>query len=532
MSYKVLSRKWRPQLFYDVIGQNHVTKTLQNAIQKNRVAHGYLFSGPRGVGKTTTARILAKTLNCENVTNNNPCNKCMNCKNITMGSCLNVQELDGASNRGIDEIRELREAVKYPPSNGKYRIFIIDEVHMLTKEAFNALLKTLEEPPSHIIFIMATTDDHKVPITIRSRTQKFDFKLISKDKISNFLIKILNNEKINHDDGIDKIAQKANGSLRDALSLLDQVIVYSNDNLDETTILNVLGIIEENSFLNILNFIHDGNNKDLTIQINQLLNDGYSIFNFISGFNDFIRNCMLYKSNNSKTYSLSTHSIKWLNSKCQYDIKNIIEILDLTLQFEARLKQSIQPKIALELLLLKLIFINNDSKTIENNTITIQKKNGIHDEKKPPSTYQEESNISLKTNLENKKQTVSNDNELTLNHIKKTWGEFLIKLEEKNSKLSHFLEDSKLISFNDKKIVIELLDGNQFQQSSLEKDINQIEDIFNEKYNEKVEFKIILNDSIKSEATIKKETTIKKNKATEHPLFNEIMEKFDGEIIR
>ena len=159
-------------------------------------------------------------------------------------------------------------------------------------------------------------------------------------------------------------------------------------------------------------------------------------------------------------------------------------------------------------------------------SLTIQKKNEIHNEKKPPTTYQEESNISLKTNLENKKQTVSNNNGLTLNHIKKTWGEFLIKLEEKNSKLSHFLEDSKLISFNDKKIVIELLNGNQFQQSSLEKDINQIEDIFNEKYNEKVEFKIILNDSIKSEATIKK------NKATEHPLFNEIMEKFDGEIIR
>ncbi len=175
---------------------------------------------------------------------------------------------------------------------------------------------------------------------------------------------------------------------------------------------------------------------------------------------------------------------------------------------------------------LPLIFINNDSKSIENNTTTIQEKNEIHNEKKPPIAYKEESDISLKTNLENKKQTVSNDNGLTLNHIKKKWGEFLIKLEEKNSKLSHFLEDSKLISFNEKKIVIELLNGNQFQQSSLEKDINQIEYIFNEKYNKKVEFKIILNDSIKSEATIKK------NKATEHPLFNEIMEKFDGEIIR
>ncbi|SVD78944.1 uncharacterized protein METZ01_LOCUS431798, partial [marine metagenome] len=233
MSYQVLSRKWRPQLFDEIVGQKHVTITLQNAIGMDRVAHGYLFSGPRGVGKTTTARILAKTLNCENSLNNNPCNKCTNCHDITHGNNLDVQEFDGASNRGIDEIRDLRETIKYPPNNGKYRIFIIDEVHMLTREAFNALLKTLEEPPAHVIFIMATTDDHKIPVTIKSRTQKFDFKLISEDEIAKFLNKILENEKIKHDNkGIFQIAQKANGSLRDSLSLLDQVIAYANETLN------------------------------------------------------------------------------------------------------------------------------------------------------------------------------------------------------------------------------------------------------------------------------------------------------------
>ena len=229
MSYQVLSLKLRPQRFDEVVGQMHVTRTLQNAIGLDRVAHGYIFSGPRGVGKTTTARILAKVLNCKNPHENNPCGTCGNCTEITQGSSLDVQELDGASNRGIDEIRDLREAVKYPPNSGKYRIYIIDEVHMLTGPAFNALLKTLEEPPPHVIFIMATTDAHKVPATILSRTQRFDFKQISINDISDYLTQILESENIKYDpDGIRLIAQKADGSLRDSLSLLDQIMAYAS----------------------------------------------------------------------------------------------------------------------------------------------------------------------------------------------------------------------------------------------------------------------------------------------------------------
>ena len=207
MSYQVLSLKLRPQHFDKVVGQTHVTRTIQNAIGLDRVAHGYIFSGPRGVGKTTTARILAKVLNCKNPVENNPCGTCINCREITQGSSLDVQELDGASNRGIDEMRNLRESVKYPPNSGKYRIYIIDEVHMLTREAFNALLKTLEEPPAHVIFIMATTDAHKIPATILSRTQRFDFKPISINDISNYLIQILETEDIKYDaEGIRLIA--------------------------------------------------------------------------------------------------------------------------------------------------------------------------------------------------------------------------------------------------------------------------------------------------------------------------------------
>lgn len=195
MEYQVTARKWRPQKFEDVVGQEHITATLKNAIKSNRIAHAFIFTGPRGVGKTTTARILAKALNCENSIDFEPCNKCAMCKSINNSQTLDIIEIDGASNRGIDEIRTLRESVKYAPTRGKYKVYIIDEVHMLTKESFNAFLKTLEEPPAHTIFIFATTDIHKVPLTIISRCQRFDFRRIQLDTIKKTLSNIARQEK-------------------------------------------------------------------------------------------------------------------------------------------------------------------------------------------------------------------------------------------------------------------------------------------------------------------------------------------------
>src|SRR5579872_578767 len=244
MSYQVIARKYRPQTFDDVVGQQLVTDTLKNAILTNRVAHGYIFSGGRGVGKTTTARILAKALNCFNGPTVTPDGTCPSCLEIAAGNSVDMQEIDAASNRGIDEIRELREAVRYLPARDRYKIFLIDEAHMLTTEAFNALLKTLEEPPPRSLFMLATTEPHKLPATIQSRCQHFAFRLLDYTEIYEHLRAVVAAEKVDADDGaIATLAQAAEGSMRDALSLLDQVIAACSGHLDEKRVRQVLGVV-------------------------------------------------------------------------------------------------------------------------------------------------------------------------------------------------------------------------------------------------------------------------------------------------
>lgn len=281
MAYKALYRKWRPLTFDDVIGQEHITKTLKNEIAENRIAHAYLFTGTRGTGKTSTAKILSRAVNCEHLNGSNPCNECDICKGILSETVMDIIEIDAASNTGVDNIRSIIEQVQYTPTVTKYKVYIIDEVHMLSQGAFNALLKTLEEPPKHVVFILATTEVHKIPATILSRCQRFDFKTISPSDISGRIKTILSSEGITADDSaIDYVAYLANGSMRDSLSILDQCLAFKHDNLTYDDAVEILGGLDDSSLLKIADLIGKNDTKGAICAFYDILKTGKNIDDF------------------------------------------------------------------------------------------------------------------------------------------------------------------------------------------------------------------------------------------------------------
>jgi len=357
-SYLVLARKWRPQLFEEVVGQQHITQTLQNAISQKRVAHAFLFTGARGVGKTSTARILAKALNCEKGPKINPCDQCTNCQEITHGTSMDVIEIDGASNRGIDEIRELKENVRYTPAKSRYKIYIIDEVHMLTKEAFNALLKTLEEPPPHIIFIFATTEPHKIPATILSRCQRYDFKRIPFREVIGSLKRIVEEEKIQIGQrGLLSIAQESEGSLRDAQSLLDQVIAYAGKNIRDEDITEVLGLIDRKILNDTIEAIASKDVERCMEIIETVYHFGYDLQHFCRELLQYLRNLILIKVSQHPEGLMELPEeeleiFKKQAEKFQFDQLN--HLFSLLLKGEQEIAQSTFPRTMLEMTLIRM----------------------------------------------------------------------------------------------------------------------------------------------------------------------------------
>lgn len=357
MSYQALYRVWRPQSFHDVVGQEHVTKTLQNALLQDKISHAYLFSGPRGTGKTSAAKILAKAVNCERAPVEEPCNECPSCRGITDGSISDVIEIDAASNNGVDEIRDIRDKVKYAPSSVKFKVYIIDEVHMLSIGAFNALLKTLEEPPQHVIFILATTEPHKIPLTILSRCQRFDFKRITARDITGRMRHIVQETGVECDEeALTVVARAAEGGMRDALSLLDQAISFSEDRVTLEDALTVTGAVSQLFLLKLAKAIQQHDVVSGLESLEELLFQGKDPVRFIEDMILFYRDMLLYKSAPNLEESLErvTPDGKFQELAGETSSEDIYQLIHLLSKTQQEMRFTNHPKIFLEVAIVKL----------------------------------------------------------------------------------------------------------------------------------------------------------------------------------
>lgn len=363
MDYQALYRMYRPQSFDDVVGQTHVTKTLRNAISKGKQSHAYIFSGPRGTGKTSIAKVFAKAINCLNSDDGEPCNECAICKGITQGTNSDVIEIDAASNNGVDEIRNIRDKVKYAPSESKYKVYIIDEVHMLTTGAFNALLKTLEEPPSHAIFILATTEPHKIPPTIISRAQRFDFKAISMDQIVDRLKFVAESQSLEYDTAaLEFIAKTSEGGMRDALSIMDQAIAFGDERLTLQDALNVTGSVDEAALNDLFKDVVEGNVKEAFGRYHHFISEGKEVNRLINDMIYFVRDTIMIKTSNE--------SIEY-DALVSFELDTLYRMIDIINDTLVSIRFSVNQNVHFEVLLVKLAeMIKAQPQTVQNMATT------------------------------------------------------------------------------------------------------------------------------------------------------------------
>lgn len=468
VGYQALYRVYRPQVFYDVVGQEHITKTLQNALLQNKFSHAYLFSGPRGTGKTSAAKIFAKAVNCEKAPVAEPCNECAACKGITNGSISDVIEIDAASNNGVDEIRDIRDKVKYAPSSVQYKVYIVDEVHMLSIGAFNALLKTLEEPPKHVIFILATTEPHKIPLTIISRCQRFDFRRITASAIVGRMKEIIHNQHVDVEEtALDVIARAADGGMRDALSLLDQAISYSDERVRVEEALLITGAVSQGFLGKIAEAIQEKDATGALQALDQVMYQGKDPARFIEDLIYYYRDMLLYQTAPTLEDVLERVTVdeKFTFLAEKIPASDIYEIIETLSKSQQEMKWTNHPRIFLEIAFVKLCqhspasshFQQEEYNSLLEKITNLQselnklKQQGISTPQQQASASNEPKQRSMKSGYKTPEGRIQEILKVArrkdLEVIKGRWGELLDLLKRQN-KVSHaaLLNDSEPVA--------------------------------------------------------------------------------------
>ncbi|MBF0477991.1 MAG: DNA polymerase III subunit gamma/tau [Candidatus Omnitrophica bacterium] len=529
MSYIVFARKYRPQTFKEVIGQDHITEIMEKAIAANKVAHAYLFTGPRGVGKTSCARILAKSLNCEKGPTITPCGQCTSCIEITKGSSFDVLEIDGASNRGIDEIRNLRENVKYASGYARYKIYIIDEVHMLTSEAFNALLKTLEEPPEHVKFIFATTEPNKVPSTILSRCQRFDFKRILLKTIVEILEDICKSEHLGIDqDALYAIAKAAQGGLRDALTVLDQVSALSDKQINAHDVTSMLGLVETELLFSITDALAKNDCSTALEILDQIIDKGKDIRQMSKDLIEHFRHLMILRIGETALgkmidYPANIKTLLLEQSK-KFSLKQIINAIDLFIQANDMARVTESFRLPLEVAFAKLTYQPAKDMAGAPAAATLLKempiKKDVEQVKSAVQPPEKKSPIKILSNnrgqidigpaIENndepseivqpevKIEVVPVSGVLSLKLIKQKWGEVTHTVSKKKMSVATFLQDGVPLSLTENILLVGFPKDCIFNKESLEHQDNLkiVEAILNELFGESIRIKYQLVDEV------------------------------------
>jgi DNA polymerase-3 subunit gamma/tau len=494
MTYLVLALKYRPQTFDEIVGQEHVSQTLKNGIATGKISHAYLFSGPRGIGKTTTARILAKALNCKQGPTPQPCNKCTSCVEISRGSSLDVLEIDGASNRGIDEIRSLRENVKFSPVSSRYKIYIIDEAHQITHDAFNALLKTLEEPPRHIIFMLATTQPEKIPPTILSRCQRFAFKLIPQKKIRERLDYIVNQEGVKiEEEALNLIASRGEGSLRDAQSLLDQVISYAGDKeitLQDTNF--ILGVLPFERLVEFSDLIAQHKAREILSLIDEIAEAGYDLHQFIKDLRQHFRNMLLLKvvGKDVRFLELPEKQMEILLQKGeQFTEENMLRIIGLLSNTYESMKWSEQPRLVIEVDMFRLCQPYIPIGEIVEKIGRLEKSLTLEEEEKPVQRDVQELEepvieIGGKEKLETEKVS-------GIEEIKERWREVLESVKKLDVPLYACLLEGLPVRMEGSLLYIAFPKTHTFHKGRVEKKANIVEEALKEIMGKELKIKCI-----------------------------------------